>query len=214
MPTIHEFAANEAVGKVLENPVEAQCLFEILAKMQSREWGFWQDVIVQKAPWKHYELTDAYCFGQVQYLIVQNELITASINLHKKPPSDRRLESINDLLSTLPRSFRGEARGGPGDNDGYVAWSNSELFAQETELGPAREMIPPMRLPLEVGYTLGSKTMHHIWLEKGVARWPYGCERLMLLVVRSSSDYWRERYKAMSLPYVARRPYPVQLRLL
>src|SRR5690606_39295719 len=48
-------------------------------------------------------------------------------------------------------------------------------------VGPV-EIVPGL-LPLEVGYTDGSRTLLHFAQERGVARWPYGSDTIYLYKV-------------------------------
>jgi hypothetical protein len=68
------------------------------------------------------------------------------------------------------------------DDDGRVSWSHALPVALEAEDG-ADELceLQQFSAPLEIGYTLPSRTLAHLVYNGAVWRWPYGAQELWLM---------------------------------
>lgn len=136
----------------------------------------WAHVIVQK--WnEEYDVFDAHCFLEIWWRIQRHEVAVIPLGPIPPPSNDRNREHNNGAMASLPSPFSGVFVGGTGDDDGCISW-NEPLTAGEA----FPEAIPPGSLPLEVGYTAAWTTLRHWFYGFGVARWPYGSERLYLLI--------------------------------
>jgi hypothetical protein len=136
----------------------------------------WANVIVQK--WNdEYDVFDAHCFLHMWSKLHRREIVCIPYGLVPPPKGDKNKEFNNGVVSTLQPPFSGEFFGGTGDDDGYISW-DVPLDAG----GGLTEPIPPSILPLEVGYTAAWTTIRHCFCATGVARWPYGSNRIYLLI--------------------------------
>lgn len=78
------------------------------------------------------------------------------------------------------------------DADGLLSWERPITADQSTGVGlpesvgtrPAARpvRIPAGAVPLEIGYTLPSRTLHHLLQDGGVARWPYHHQNVCVLL--------------------------------
>ena len=86
--------------------------------------------------------------------------------------------------------------GSPGQtDDGVLTWTIALplVSKQEAEVDAAPEVaIAPGSAPLEIGYTLPSRTFTHLLTTGAVWRWPYKSERLLLLAaVTNHEQRWQ-----------------------
>jgi hypothetical protein len=145
------------------------------------------DVITQYFPRRKadYDLYDAYAFGVIHSGALSGSILSATIELKSEPCRDTETEENNRILQRLPPPFHALFEGGPGGpSDGWLSWDTAVRFGNVLSDGSTKkQMIPPTRLPLEVGYTEAGTTYGHLSTERGLARWPYGSTEVTLLKV-------------------------------
>lgn len=184
--TGHEVAVHKAVNDLMGDVRWMSLLADVVNKLRSGYYlSGWVDVILQH--WEgdaRYDLYDAYCFAQIHSAVLSGRILVAEVETCGTPADDKQVTKNNAILGRLPKPFTGKFNGGVSDEDGWIAWNSATMFGQEIGNGSKkRDVIPPSRLPLEVGYTKGSRTLLHLAMERGVARWPYGSSRICLLKV-------------------------------
>jgi|GEM_PF-5594423 len=93
---------------------------------------------------------------------------------------------------------------GLADQDGSFTWKSTVKFSVQRYDGTAKKVrkprpvsVAPRTVPLEVGYTKGSRTMLHLSADLGLARWPYGSEAITVFVTLDPL--------ILKLPYSSRR---------
>ena len=200
MPTIHETANIKSCNEALQDPEWASLLGQILARMST---GFYDQKLVDVILQKHrtgYDIYDAYSFSQVYAGIIHGEIATAEIEIGKMPYADKLIKENNDALTNLDHCtiltdsengktkevgsvFRAEFWGGLKDSDGYLEWLLPIELCRQSENVVEKVVASPRRLELEVGYTQGNRTVFHLALERGLARWPYNSSVITILVV-------------------------------
>lgn len=149
------------------------------------------DVILQEWPGHSYDIYDAYALSQVRASILGGQIGTAKVDLGATPRADFEVAYHNRMLTHSPDGiFSGRFYGGSADQDGEFAWKHSiDLTVQRYDAATnalLEETCVPIdarSVPLEVGYTKGSRTLLHLMQERGLARWPYESAWLHILVV-------------------------------
>lgn len=148
---------------------------------------------------------DAYGFAQVHAAKMRGAIAMAEIHLDAEPGEDRERQRNNDalraglhgadaLVTTQTGEqefvgladaplFDGEFIGGAGDADGWIRWNAPLEMCVFRDERPSSVVVEPRKIPLEVGTTSLGSTMRHLMFDRAVARWPYGHDRLTLLVV-------------------------------
>lgn len=183
----YDSAVKSIVDEGMTDPRFCELYAGILKKMRSGFYGKRTlDFILQKH-FDGYDMYDAFSFGQACAMIWSGKVVIVSIDVHETPRSDRNVKSNNRLMADLPHPFSGAFWGGTADCDGYVEWSKS-VRATKFLSGPNGEetklavRLPVNKIPLEVGTTSGARTLAHLRMEHGVARWPYDCDELRIMV--------------------------------
>jgi hypothetical protein len=210
MPSIHEEVLKEKVDRLTtDDPNWRLLLSDVLRRMED---GFYSpdylDAILQNWWLHHYDIYDAYAFAQVHTQILTGRVATALVNVDATPRGDKEVDYHNAVLAdSQSHIFFGTFYGGLADQDGSFAWKSHVEFDVHRYDGAADKVrkprpisIAPRTVPLEVGYTKGSRTMLHLGLEHGLARWPYGSE---LITVFVAIDPF-----ILKLPYSPRRTGP------
>lgn len=173
--------------------------------------------------------------GQLAYLYrlwefwVSGELAVGRLYLGHTPEADRERDANQESLNAL--SLLDEHPDQPGfsarvdfdqtvspHGDGWLSWSNPiklGMFVPGHECpgGPGCEgawahiepQPAPRGVPLEIGSTDTMTTYMHLLEGVGVARWPYGSERVVLLV----SSTWVRECELAADPQVRWKPEPM-----
>jgi len=130
-----------------------------------------------------FTMEEAYAFMQCHGLLLSGDVLAAEVVVGFPPVADCETDAHNRALAGLPGPFYGKFWGGKDDEDGYIAW-DEPVWLQKT-VGHADGSqdatlveIPPGRVPLEIGTTLGSRSLAHLQGDRGLARWPYGSDSL------------------------------------
>jgi hypothetical protein len=146
---------------------------DLRRRMIAKEFEPVTAVVTQ--PWRgSFNLYEAYAFGQIYAGLRTGEITLTPILLGADPDGDDQLEKNQAKLARLESPFKAVLRKGRGDDDGEFSWTES-IFLGDTEL-------PSQRVPLEIGYTRPLTTLWHLHHERGLARWPYGHDRVWLLM--------------------------------
>lgn len=201
-----EQASQEVVAEKMEDPVWAKVLTETVGKFNSHFWPQdYIDIIFQKG-WGRPDIYDAYHFACIHAAIMDGRIAVFQIPVDCVPFGDKEIDENgifkNDLvLQELKEPFGGKFWGGNYDNDGYIGWTkpiNALLCIREMagfvivppfgEKNDSGQFVKCCPCPLEVGTTNAGTTHFHLRYvfagtgEWAVARWPYGQNRITILV--------------------------------
>ena len=119
--------------------------------------------------------------------VCRGDILRTKVRAASDPSGDRFREENARALADLPHPFTAyvsESQHG-GDCDGWLEWSEpveASVCTEETFVDVSGRSgnvqvittVEPMRVPLEIGSTLPSRTRLHMVESHGVARWPYG----------------------------------------
>lgn len=108
------------------------------------------------------------------------------------PAADRLVDENNKRLAGLPDWARAEFSPIVGSgycDDGSFEWTRPlRLYTHGPDGKRASYVSKPWTLPLEVGRTTASRTLLHIAEDNGVARWPYGSNRITVCVATDAGE--------------------------
>lgn len=151
-----------------------------------------RDVIFQHHWRTKITLDVAYAFTIIHEAIFDGDVVFARIPVGAVPSSDRSTKENNNSLQKISGPFKANFYGGPGDQDGSLSWSVPIEAVSAASQKLATVVVPPRSAPLEVGTTKASRTWLHLAQERCIARWPYGLDRIVLLVV-VNEKLWRSQ---------------------
>lgn len=204
MSTAHEDAVEVSMRACITGtPMWAETLYKFWDLMEQNESLRWYFDLIGT----HYKGVRSLTLPQVHAAVLVNgmlhsgEVKIATINLREVPLSDSQEKGNQAKLLRLPSPFEALVcceRGRGADDDGQVAWRKPARFdplscegGDEPEPCPCTTMAPEeIRqgcVPLEIGTTLPSKTLVHLKLDGGVARWPYGSEKVYVMKTRTTT---------------------------
>jgi hypothetical protein len=136
-------------------------------------------------------LIDAFGFMHVWSYYLRGDLACCSVPLPSGPGRDRELAFNQSILDQLPKGFQATfspERGRGANSDGSFTiekgiglWRN---FWKEEASDLNEEpwfFAEDHTIALEVGTTSVSKTLEHLRRGRGVARWPYGYNKIIVL---------------------------------
>ncbi len=185
--TVWEDALESAVNDQMTNPEFCTTYCKVLLEMRTGKFDKREMECVSQKFISKYDIYDAYAFAQIHSMIWSGELVIVEVELGTGPYSDKSIEYNNGVMKKLMKPFSGYFVGGTKDQDGSVKWSEpvfgTEFFLDDDDNEHRRLVsIPPGSVPLEVGYTSAARTFGHLNLERGIARWPYGYDEMLIMV--------------------------------
>jgi hypothetical protein len=149
------------------------------------------DAIFQKS--STYDIYDALPFSQVYAAIASGQILVVKIEVCSQPRQDKYVKENDAALQLVSEvgPFYARFHGGQADQDGFFGWT--EPIKMERLSDGEAFWIEPHPAPLEVGYTQCYTTFHHLWVERCLARWPYGNgkARGFEFVIESPIEDWR-----------------------
>jgi hypothetical protein len=195
----------DSVADQLTDPETAAFAATCLKQLKS---GFWDQSYVDMI-FQHFssrpDIYDAYYFGTIHGLLCLGRVLIAQIEVGSTPSADSEkaknaaalwevslpylyVDKDNKTLDKLPlgtmRAKFSPSHGYSGsDGDGYFEWLRPLHFSFSIADGESyRKRIRKGSVPLEVGYTRVTTTWIHLMQHGGVARWPYGSDKLFVLI--------------------------------
>jgi hypothetical protein len=169
---------------LLKDPTFSAWLVQTKRALQAG--GFPKEIVdaVFQRNWRgtSVSLVDTWGFAQVWACWRAEELAIVSVEVGGPPHGDSVIETNNALLKQAAEPFQGEfrpERGRGASCDGSFWWSEPIhlSLAEGGRFGAKKG-----GLPLEVGSTTAATTLGHIRGNGGVARWPYGSNRIIVLL--------------------------------
>ena len=197
--TDHETWAELALERFLGNPDGREALYLARQGLRTGQWddeyvsAIGQHGILDPSSWPEEQIA---AFAHVHALIYGGSVATVLVGTGSGPYRDSDREENAAVLATLPRPFRASVDMSQrfSQGDGKLTWDEPVRVSLATGLIDRRPdgttypltasfKIPPGSAVLEIGSSLPSRTWSHLIDRAGkVARWPYGCDRLRLMV--------------------------------
>lgn len=213
--THHERMADRLLDDMLYSPAAASALAQARRHLRG---GVVEAEAVERIGQTHKGPSKWWPSQAAAYLriftgLTSGEFAQVLIPVGSAPGLDSERQANQTALDALHPAFRAsvDTAQDHADADGQVSWGASITVDQSTGVGvpeaagvrpgtrPA--VVPSGGVPLEIGYTMPSRTLHHLLLNGGVARWPYHHHHLCLFVnLQPGSDRAREaRLEASAL---------------
>jgi hypothetical protein len=167
----------------------------------------YMDLVVSPSGGKRYTLADAWVFGQFIAMVWDGRVMMWQVGFREPvsgPESDRDRGENNELLSLLIPPFNGHFKGQGHDGDGWIEWTEPIQLERKLDRGRkvTREFIwiEPDRLLLEARDLHNQNGWHHLSWETGFARWPYGSDKVWIML-------WHEsEFERRGISHVLRIP--------
>jgi hypothetical protein len=199
MGTVHEDAALALLEEWDSDPEGVAILPIYVEGLRTGRWARdYLDAIgqlhrVEPFRWPRHQVA---AFALMHHYLMSGLAASVQINVDGTPYPDAERDANASALADLPAPFTAHLSRTQhhADQDGWLEW-HSPITANRS-IGEAcyssasdnpepilvRHVIPPGRVPLEVGSTLPSRTYLHTYADCGVARWPYDATRIRLFV--------------------------------
>jgi hypothetical protein len=201
MTTIHEQAADVALSSILSDPEGAAEFARVRADLKAgrRFKASYVDTIGQifrssRNNWPLNQVAAFVCVFAGRHVGNYGQIRIGRV---PSPQPDRCRAENAAAVADLPGPFRAvvDVDQNCADQDGYLEWDEPILVERTVaaSLLPScprdyaeRLIMPhhigPGRVPLEIGYTMPSRTLCHLDIDGGVARWPYDADVITLFV--------------------------------
>lgn len=188
MATIHEAAARALLDGILldpdaaadyaafraglaDAPEDAVHRFEDFGQLfHARHPGKW--------PLEQSAALYEFCIG-----LSAGESARLQIDVSGTPDADRERQANAETLRSLPAPFAAhvDMLQNGADRDGWFKWNTPIVLRSDPREGPRQAYLVEARtIPLEIGYSMPSRTLLHIRQARGVARWAYGSTHITL----------------------------------
>ncbi len=198
--TNHEAAVRDAaMAAIRRDPKWGSVIAEYLVKLTDGYYSQeFQDVLFQNDRRNPITWETAFAFGMIHSAIFDGDVAMVRVAVGSEPHADRLAEKNNDALAYISSPFGAIFHGGHGDSDGTLSWSERiratvTIGKDDLSQEASEDTFESGSAPLEVGTTAMSRTWLHLARERCLARWPYGAERITLLLVRNEK-LWRPKW--------------------
>ncbi|MFJ8955245.1 hypothetical protein ACIRL3_46155 [Streptomyces sp. NPDC102384] len=198
MGTAHEKAARVMLDDMLRDPDAASELARVRQHLAtpgkySPEFVAAVGQIFRLTP-AHWPAHQAACFLKVHFGVLAGRYARLTVEVGRQPAADAQRASNAEALDDLPRPFVAalDMDQNGADQDGALTWNEevtavagtATFFYTDCCSVPVTrsERLPAAEMPLEVGHSLPSRTLTHLEMDGGVARWPYGSTDLEVLL--------------------------------
>jgi hypothetical protein len=198
--TVHQNAAEQAAFDCATTPEGAAALRDYQDGLKAGRWPASYVAAIGQDPHDNpgrWPLAQIYAFMRVHAMLMDGEIAQVQISTDGGPVADEnRTENqrrLDDLLGPFVATVNPN-QGTDSDGDGHLEWDEPIQVEQsmgvpyiDLATGDEAPLLkvattPPGRVPLEIGTTFPSKTFEHLTRFKGLARWPYGSDRIHLFV--------------------------------
>ncbi len=178
---------------IRENPQMAATVAEIRNRLL--DGNFYSPDVVGAAfqKWERDQeitLIDAWGFALVWTHYMQGDIAYCSVPLPSGPGADREIDHNQAILDQLPDGFSAKfvpERGAGANSDGWLTIKKGIGLWRTFRTGENESrdehwyFKTDHSIALEVGTTSVSKTVQHLRFGRGVARWPYGSDKIIVL---------------------------------
>lgn len=203
--TVHEDSAEQLFDRILTDPGAAAMFAATTSRLRSgsydQRYAAWIGQ-TQRHPayWPRHQVA---AYLDVHSRIASGEVAKVQAYVGATPGPDADRESNAAKLRQVHPRFRADldATQNGADSDGTLSWdapitlerSTGAAFIDDHDthhpvISPYS--VRPGSAPLEVGYTLPSRTMAHLDVEGAVARWAYDDDRVCLLLNVAKLGPW------------------------
>jgi hypothetical protein len=163
--------------------------------------GRWDDSYLEQVGQQHrgirsrWSIQEIAAFAHLHSALMAGNMFEVEISARGEPGPDSDREGNAAKIGQLPGPFVATVSRSQrnADQDGWLYWDEPIKMEKSVNVPytdgvhgtqPIRCVVdvPPGRVPLEIGTTKPSRTLLHCRMDGGVARWPYGHNRLILFM--------------------------------
>lgn len=182
--TIHEDAARSLADELMQTDDGREALAFTNSWMRDPENKIKLDIFGQ--PHGGWAVEQVAALYRILSLVSEDAIRMTYIPVGTAPYSDRARKENRAALAGLPYGITAEVYDGLSHvGDGCVQIPDGLVVVDDSDrdLSGRVEKAPPKLgyVPLEIGYTLASRTLLHLLDHGAVARWPYGFDRIYLV---------------------------------
>lgn len=200
MSSVHEDMAKALLDDFMGDPDGARALQVYVAGLKEERWEADYLEAIHRHHWRdHWPYDQIAAFAHMHSQIMSGDVAEVQLTTFgATPDADRERERNAVALASLPRPFVAEVDQDQNcaDFDGMLRWvepirmelsTDIPFIAPDGRTEPVKMVITvkPGSVPLEIGTTKASNTLFHCRRDGGVARWPYGHDRIRLFVTMS-----------------------------
>lgn len=195
MSTIHEDMATALLDKMLRQIGLPEQIADQRAAFRRGDYNEEYTAAIgqtQRAP-AYWPAEQMAAYQRTHIGLMSGEFVHVPIIVGAEPGSDVDREGNAAKLEGLHEAFRARldmVQNGA-EADGRFWWPDPIRASRSTGLGLVQDcgtnpvympqLVPSACVPLEVGYSMPSCTLLHLWRDSGVARWPYESNLVHLL---------------------------------
>ena len=137
-------------------------------------------------------IENAYAYMKLHAQKVSGKVGCINIDIKGTPCADANASKMNEMLASLPSPFKAEFWGGVADEDGSLSWSKPIVMERiNCDIDPGVDhrckaetiIVEPDSVCLEVGTTKPARSLAHLTMENGLARWPYDYNFITVRIV-------------------------------
>lgn len=193
--TFHEDGARDAYNRWMSKTEGAAAVAEAYRSVTDGHLpDAYLDILGQthRGPWPPEQIL---ALGLIHAGLCSGRFAQVWIRTEGTPNRDADRDANAAAVADLPGPFVAtvDPQQYNADDDGTLQWSE-EIYAdatfgktRTTDDGRIQDIseriyVQPRKAPLEIGTTMPSRTMAHLQMEGCVARWPYGQDRITLLL--------------------------------
>lgn len=203
MSTIHQAGAKALLKNLMASPEWADLINSWSVKLGTGE-ASWEGFAVYGQPHGRstgWSLDQLACAVFMHTMVMNGKYAwrTYFLDGERGAHPDIAREANAAALAKLPAPLRAavDMSQNLADDDGDLAWDAPIEFNRSTlthvgaEFTAEQIMLPARSVPLEIGSTMPSRTLTHIQMDGGIARWPYGCDYVQV-IVDLETRHWSE----------------------
>lgn len=197
MRTIHEQVARRGLIDVMEDERWSKLVASWARKLEQgqasqSDFAIYGQTDPRAGKWPMDQLAAAV---RVHTFVMSGAYLWKTIFVERGPHADRQRDLNRAILASVPDPYLVNVWDqNLADQDGTLRWSAPVEVNRSTGLGiydgkhdddgvvVMPRVIDPGVVPLEIGTTMPSRTLLHMLQDGGVARWPYHCDYISLLI--------------------------------
>lgn len=223
MTTVHERMAENLLDDVLADTAATQMLNDTVRRFRARkhdeQYVAWIGQ-TQRDP-AYWPLHQVAAYLKVHALLGKGTYAMVKVEVGHTPGPDADRTGNAAKLGAIHERFTAhlDMHQNGADADGVLSWdepiaversTGTSFFDTDGQQYPVcvATALSAASVPLEVGYTLPSRTLMHLKVEGGVAHWPYGDGTLCLLVNMERLGRFYRTDRTADATHGLRRPVP------
>lgn len=208
MGSIHARVFKKQIDELLGKPKTRDAILRFYADVAlGRHPQEFCDIVFQKPTRFGLTIYDSAACQRFLLWLMSGDLLCRNIYIGEVPWPDKEVARNRRCLARIASPFSTKLWCGLADFDGTLKWDGRVSFARVDPGNDKRtsRVACPCDIPLEVGYTEASRTIIHLSMSPGLARWPYGSKYLKVFIWRPGVFETHQRRVSLGEPMIATR---------